>query len=263
VDELIAIVGGSWQPLLLYPGVLTALLGTALMHAIWRFRASRAAGDAVDLQPTPTRALVIASMLLCMACLPVPRSYWAYPIDLAVALLLLEAPHWLRLARLARSTEPAIRDATAYEIGTLLNAYLLLMLAAAALGQAAGSLLLPDLKRGTPLLHWLGIVTWGIALPPLIGLGPWYLPATDGWLPDLRRVAHIALLVALALPAGDQWGHTASAFGAAAGFGSLTALHFAWRGRPEPWERAQPLVALVALAILLVTNMQAWLAKLQ
>ncbi len=263
MDELLAIVGGSWQPLLVYPGILTGLVATGLMYALWHARARNRSRLLAHFAWDPSAALYAASAFLFLALLPFPRSYWAYPVDLVGALLLLELPHWLRLRRLLWAPEPQVRRGAACEAGALLNVYLLLALATAALGQASGSLLLPDLKTGIQKLRWAGLVTWAIAIPPLVALGPWYVPETDGWLPSLRRVAHIALLVALALPVGDRWGYGATAIGAAAGFGSLTILHFVWDGRPEPWERLQPLIAVALLGLLLFANAQAWLARLR
>ncbi len=263
MDELLALLGGGWQSLLLYPGVLAGILATLVMRAIWPARGMPWLRRVGRVWWEPGATLYAACALLLLALLPFPRSYWAYPIDLVGALALIEVPHWLRLARLPRADDAAVRSGAAAETGALLNVYPLLALAVMALGQASGSLLLTEVKGGQQTLRWAGLATWAIAMPPLIGLGPWHVERTAAWPQDLRRVAHIALLLALALPAGDQWGHGATAIGAALAFGSLTALHHLWRGEPERWERLQPLVALALLAFLLYTSATAWMARLR
>ena len=263
MDELLAILGGSWRPLLLYPGLAATLITTVLMRLVWNPRVGGALRPGMVALPPYATILIIACTLLLVALLPVPRSYWAYPIDLLTALLLLEAPHWLRLWRLRQSRDPATRELAVRGAGALLNIYPLIALAVALLGQASGSLLLTTVKSGAPLLRWAGIALWSLAIPPLVSLGPWHIPAGDDWLVTLRRVAHIALLVAIALPAGDQWDHTTTAAGAAVAFGSLTLLHYLWRGDPDRWERLQPFIALAFLALLLYTSAQAWMGRLR
>jgi hypothetical protein len=256
MDELLAIVGGSWQPLLLYPGLLTTLLVTVLMGAFWR------RADAIRHPIVGTRPLTIlaaACPLLVSAMLPAPRSFWAYPIDLFLALVLLEVPHWLRLTeRLQRAGTQATAAA---EAAALLNVYLLLALGLAALGQAAGSLLLPELRARPGVLRWAGLITWATAMPPLLGLGPWST-VRDG-LDDLRRVVHVGLLVAIALPDGDQVGYIGVAAGAITAFGTLTLLHYLWHGDTQRWERIQPLLALLLLVILLGMGTNAWVARMR
>lgn len=261
MDEFLAIIGGSAQSLLLFPGLLAAILATAAMHALWSLRVPHSRRSVVQSHAEVT--IAATSCILLLALLPFPRTYWAYPIDLWSAVVLLEAPRWWSLRGMRCAPDPEIRAAAKSEAAALLNAYLLLALAIAALGQGAGSLLLPSVKAGTPALRWPGLIVWAIALPPLASLGPWHAPPLEGWLLDLRRVAHIALLVALTLPAGDQWGHLATAAGTALGFGSLTLLHLIWRGRPEPWERFQPWIALALLTWLLYMNAQALGARLR
>ena len=263
MDELLALVGGSWRPLLLYPGVLTGIGATLLMGLLWTIPGTRPRWPAWRPAHTPDLLFGAGCGLLLLALLPFPRSYWAYPIDIFVALALLEVPHWLRLVRRLNTGDDAIQIGAATEAGALLNVYVLLALAVAVLGQAAGSLLLPDLVGARPPLRWVGLVAWAVAMPPLLAFGPWRVAGSRDWLVDLRRVAHIALLVALALPAGDEWDYGVTAIAAGLGFGSLTLLHHLWRGRPERWERLQPVVVLLLLAVLLYTSAQAWIARLR
>ena len=263
MDEWIALIGGSWHPLLLYPGLLTGLLVTALMHLSWH-GPPRPSDGSLMLPRDPFPALLAcAAALLLLALLPFPRSYWAYPIDLIGALFLLEAPYWLRLARRLRAASLPIRRGAADEAGAILNTYLLLALAIALLGQGAGSLLLTEVKAGQPLLRWTGLVGWAIALPPLLALGPWRQPAANGWADDMRRIGHLGLLLALALPTGDQWGYGATAIGACICFGSFILLHHFWRGEPARYERLQPIIALVLLGCLLYVSGQKWLLRLR
>ena len=251
MDELLAIVGGSWQPLLLYPGLVTTVVLALIVGRLWR-RADAAR------QPTggspPAAVFAAASTLLVAALLPLPRTHWAYPIDLLLTLALLEVPHWLRLAE-------RLRSGAASEAAALLNVYGLLALVLVALGQAAGSLLLPELRTGRGPLRWAGLIVWASSLPPLLGLGPWR--SGRDTLDDLRRVVHVALLVSVALPDGDRWGYTGLALGVVGAFGSLTLLHYSWRGDPARWELWQPLVALGLLVLVLWTGTTAWLARLR
>ena len=263
MDELLALVGGSWQPLLLYPGVVTGILATAFMRAVWSAHGFTKPPLAGHCRWQPAAVFTAGCVLLLLALLPLPRSYWAYPIDIIGALALLELPHWLRLAQPLRAPDAATRARAVGEAGTLLNVYVLLALAVAALGQASSSLLLTEVKRGQPPLRFAGLLAWAVALPPLLALGPWQVVGWRDWLHDLRRVAHIALLVALALPPGDQWTHTAMATAAALAFGSLALLHRLWRGDPQRWERLQPFAALALLAFLLAMSGQGWAARLR
>lgn len=256
MDELLAIVGGSWQPLLLYPGAVTTLLLALLVNILWR-RADTERSSSVG--PATLAVFAVACPLLVCAMTPTPRSYWAYPLDLIVALALLEVPHWLRLAHRLQHSDTQ-RAATA-EAATLLNVYPLLALACAALGQAAGSLLLPELRAGQGILRWVGLVTWAVTMPPLLGLGPWRTARDQ--IDDLRRAAHLVLLVAIALPSGDRWGYSGPALAAVAAIGCLTMLHYIWRGDARRWERLQPLVALVVLICLLWIGTNAWMARMQ
>ncbi len=133
----------------------------------------------------------------------------------------------------------------------------------AALGQAFGSLLLPELKSGNQSLRWAGLAVWAIALPPLLAFGPWQVLRGRDWSADVRRVGHIGLLVALALPAGDRVGYGTTAIAAVIAFVSLTSVHYLWRDSPEHWERFQPLIALALLGLMLRYGFEAWAARLR
>lgn len=257
MDELLAIIGGNWQLLLFYPGAVTVLLLAVFVHVAWR-RAD--AGRCSDAGPAMVAVFAVACPLLVCAMAPIPRSYWAYPLDLLVALALLELPHWLRLAARMRQTDQ--RTFATAEAASLLNVYPLLALTCVALGQAAfGSLLLPQIRTGQGILRWTGLMGWAVVLPPLLGLGPWRT-IRDG-IDDLRRVAHVVLLVSIALPAGDRWGYIGPVLGMLTALGSLTMLHYFWRGDARRWERLQPLVALALLLCLLWIGANAWLSRMR
>jgi len=263
VDELLALLGRGWQALLVYPGMLTAILLTTFMGSIWAWRET-------GVRPWPRRpawrpgdVLQAGCVVLVLALLPLPRVSWPYSIDAVGALLLLEVPLWLRLRRVFEVSDRSECERAVGTAAALLNVYIILLLAVALLAQASGSLLLPALKEGQPALRWAGLAAWASAMPPLLSLGPWHVHALDSWLSNLRRVGHIALLLALALPPGDRWGHAATASGALVAFGSLTLLHFIWRGEPDRWERLQPALALTLLLVLLYSNAGAWLARLR
>ena len=263
MDELFAVVGGGWHPLLVYPGGLTGLLLTFVLGTVWALPGAATNQFPAALPATAGALPAIACGLLLLALLPVPRSYWAYPIDLIVALALLELPYWLRLVSHLHASDVRTRVAATSQIGALLNVYVLLALAVAALGQASGSLLLPELKSGNQSLRWAGLAAWAIALPPLLAFGPWQVLRGRDWSADVRRVGHIGLLIALALPAGDQVGYGATAIAAAIAFVSLTSVHYLWRDSPERWERLQPLIALVLLVFMLRYGYEAWVARLR
>jgi hypothetical protein len=71
------------------------------------------------------------------------------------------------------------------------------------------------------------------------------------------------LLVAIALPDGDQVGYIGVAAGAITAFGTLTLLHYLWHGDTQRWERIQPLLALLLLVILLGMGTNAWVARMR
>ncbi len=263
MDELLALLGRGWQALLLYPGILTGIVLTMSMGSVWARRETGTSSRPHRPAWTAGDVLPAGCMLLVLALLPLPRISWPYSIDVIGALLLLEAPFWLHLRRLVQRSDPLDRPRAAGAAAALLNVYVILLLAVAMLAQASGSLLLPALKEGQTPLRWAGLAAWASAMPPLLSLGPWHIHALDNWLSNLRRVGHIGLLLALALPPGERWGHAATALGALVAFGSLTLLHFIWRGEPDRWERAQPALALVLLLVLLYSNAGAWLARLR
>ena len=252
MNELLAIIGTSWRPLLIFPGLLTGLILTFITSYIWK-------------RPVPRVgrwSLVVgrwSATVLMLAFLPVPGSNWRYGVDVLVALALVEVPHWFALRRRLGAADGAIRAGAAAETAALLNAYVLLGLAIAAIGQANGSLVLGELRGGHTPLRWAGMVVWAVALPPVLALGPWSVVGAPHALATLRRVAHIGLLMTLALPADADYRGLAIA--ALMSFGSLVLLDRFWHGSPKKWERVQPVIALVMLGVLLYTGATAWYVR--
>ncbi len=246
VDELLALLGRHWRLLLLYPGGLSVLTGVALVGFLLRPQ---------DTTPNFSRPaaldLVTAALwLLLIALLPLPKTGWPYALDLATYLILIELPYWLHLLR---------RGGARCELqaATALNSYPLLALAMAALGQAAGSFVVREVNRSTGLLHWGGVFAWAITLPPLLALGPWQTNDQWGLVTTLRRLAHIALLVAIALPAHDETNYLAVALGFMAAVLPLAALNHWWRGDSQRWVAWQPwLLAGFALLVAYLSAQQ-------
>ncbi len=243
MDELTALIGQHWRLLLVYPGGITALAGCLLARVlleqplrIWRGR-----------ERWNGREIVIAAVwLLTIALLPLPQTGWPYDLDLIVLLLLIELPHWAKIIG-ERDQAPA---SVAAQLAPLLNIYPLLVLSVAAIGQGAGSLVAQEINRAGGWLHWAGIVGWASTLPPLLGLGPWQERQPSGTLPTLRRVAHMGLLLATALPAHDQTPRIATVIGYGCILLPLALLNRWWRHDADRWKAWQPwLVVIFALLV--------------
>lgn len=252
MDELLALIGQNWRLLLIYPGGLTALV--TLLATNWIMpRGARLTG----LHIGSARGVLIAALwLTVIALLPLPQTGWPYDLDLAVLLLLIELPYWLYLLR-APAGERMSR------IVALLNVYPLLALALAALGQAAGTLVVQDINRSTGWLHWLGIGAWAITLPPLLGLGPWRNTIQRSLLTALRQIAHLGLLLAATLPAHDSTPIWTALVGYLCLLIPLWTLDRWWRGSAQRWTIWQPWIALGLLLILLGFSGQSYLTRLR
>ena len=254
MDELIALLGQHWRLLLLYPGGLTALaavtLARVLLESPWQIGRGR--------ERWSGREIVIAAIwLLVIVLLPLPQTNWPYALDLIGCLLLIEIPHWTHTL----SSRSHNEDAIVAQLAPLLNVYPLLALSIAALGQGAGSLVVQEVNRSGGLLHWAGIVGWASVLPPLLSLGPWRDQA--GTLPALRRIAHLSLLLAAALPAHNETPLYHSLIGFVAALLALAALNHWWRGNPERWIGWQPWLVAGFAVLVAVTSGQALLMRLR
>lgn len=247
VNELLALLGQHWRLLLLYPGGLTALIALILVTLLIPYQARWRNIRQIAWPDTVLGAL----WLLVIALLPFPQTGWPYGLDLPTLLLLIELPYWSWHRHHGAQFTPRAT--------MLLNIYPLLALAVAMVGQSAGSLVVREINRNTGLLHWVGIAAWCIALPPLLGLGPWRTLPTTGLVTPLRALTHVALVVAAALPANDTTPRSAALIAFGAALLPLAALHRWWRGRPERWISWQPwLVGGLTLLALVISAQQYW-----
>ncbi|HEX6289012.1 MAG TPA: hypothetical protein VFZ66_07465 [Herpetosiphonaceae bacterium] len=256
MDELIALLGRNWRLLLLYPGGLAALVALLLARLLLEDRRNLRRGA----ERLRGREIIIAAAwLLTIALLPLPQTGWPYALDLLVLLALIELPHWTSII----STPDRAPDEIAAQLAPLLNVYPLLALSIALLGQAAGSLVVHEINRSGGWLHWLGIVGWASTLPPLLGLGPWRDRYTLGTLSALRRVAHMGLLLAAALPAHNETPTVMALEGFACLLLPLAALDRWWRGRSEWWIGWQPWLVVAFALVAASTSGAVLLARLR
>lgn len=223
-SELLALLGQAWSRLLLYPGGLAAiglawLLALAeryepKIHQDMLFSAERTRGGHTDAKTPRTefrlsaafeslrlrgkQPLMALSALalpwLGLALLPLP---FAQPLgrklDLPAALALLEWPLLLRIGCELRAPDAATQAAGWRRLAAWLNGLPTLVLASLALAQAAGTFDIGPLARAPaadqPLaqraLHWLGALGFTLALPPLLGYGP-FAAAPPASAPQLR-----------------------------------------------------------------------------
>lgn len=254
MDELIALMGRSWRLLLLYPGGLTALGCVVVVR--WLFE-GRPAVRRNALPRLGDEIVIAAAWLLAIALLPLPQTDWSYPLDLLTLLLLLELPHWIDMLR---STDQATH---AERIAPLLNVYPLLALSIAALGQGAGSLVALEVNRSSGLMHWAGIAGWASTLPPLLSFGPWQSRDQRGTLIALRRVGHIGLLLAAALPANNDTPIVAALLGFACIVVPLAVLNRCWRSDGEWWIGWQPWLVAAFTILITWTSGQTLLLRLR
>lgn len=249
MDELLALIGQHWRLVLIYPGGLTAL-GALLMLLRLDRTPLRGTVSSTDVGTW----LAATTWLLLIALLPLPQTGWPYDLDVVTLLLAIELPFWL-------SARPQIKRTDA-ELGAMvallappLNVYPLLALACVALGQAAGSLVVHEINRSAGLLHWIGLVAWSLALPPLLHLGPWRNSSISAlW--SLRRLAHLGLLLSVALPAHDNTSIASAALGFAAIALPLAALDRWWRGAAQGWITWQPWLVAALMLLLAWTSGQ-------
>jgi hypothetical protein len=214
VGELFGTLGLAWPRLVIYPGGLSAL-GLAWMLD-WALASGKRRQGYTGAAPVPALhaardldswSFVILSAvvapLLVISLLPLPHAVdFPYSLDLPIALALLEWPQFLLLWLTWRAEPPnaSLRQRA------LLEGYALLLLAALALAQATGSLRLNDLifvwpqeinaLDGASLLGLAGSLGWGLALLPLLELGPFRSEQTKGALGlgcALRAFGHVLL----------------------------------------------------------------------
>lgn len=190
--ELLALLGRSWSRLVLYPGGL-ALLGSLLFLG---YQTRRGAGgrwstqtSGLDQPPNLVDLTMIAAPWLGVALMPLPlAASVGRSLDVVVALALLEWPRLLL----------AIREAHAGQVGrlaALLNSYPPLIGALLLLALPGGSLDLGSIGQppGTATSqlsiagYWFGSLALILALPAVVGLGPFAHP------PPLSSAARLGL----------------------------------------------------------------------
>lgn len=245
MDELLALIGQHWRLLLLYPGGLSAM-GAVILDG-WLMGGNSRGRRMASFRELP----VLCAWLVAASLLPLPRTDWPYSPDLLSLLLLIELPFWTIALRTDEDRGKMLAAA--------LNVYPLIALAVAALGLGAGSLVVREINRSAGWLHWLGIVSWSLALPPLLGLGPWRAAQPTSLLMASRRVGHLALLLAASLPAHESTPWWTVPFGYAAVVLPLALLDRRWRGSPDRWEPWQAALSAGGLALLaLVSTWRLW-----
>lgn len=199
MGEWLGALGLAWPRLLLYPGGVSALLLAWLLDRVLTRNPRRGSANGKKTASLLDISAAVAPLLL-ISLLPLPQSgfFWYTP-DLPVALILLEWPQFLLIARTLRSTptDGAERQQITIE------GYLLLLMASLIFVQAAGSFRLAALTQSADpprlsslLLRLVGMAGWSIALLPLLGIGPCTTPTATGmpgWGMRLRTLGHILL----------------------------------------------------------------------
>jgi hypothetical protein len=229
LNELLALLGRSWSRLLIYPGGLAALAVAWLIGRLQK-RASK-----IDDSPATTGEVsapqrsallttwhtIIGALVppwLGLALLPLPPAPGlSRQVDLIVVLALLDAPLLLAIAG-------EVRAGKTRRLAAALNGYPPLVLSVLALAQAAGSFEIAALARvpgdlapsyARPL-HWAGAAALILALPPVLGIGPFASAGTRhasqgreprgqaAFFPQLRArwAAGLGTLVADPIPSG-------------------------------------------------------------
>lgn len=184
-NELLSLLGRAWWPLLVYPGGLSAFVLVGLLSFGKKFLGDSPTDPFSEAQRHAraggASASAVAVPWLALALMPLPRAASiSRPLDAMVLLALLEWPLVLAVAADARATDTARWQQAARRLTAVLNGYPSLLLALLALAWSGGSLQLGALARppadlaplATVVLHWFGAATLVLALPPVLGLGP-------------------------------------------------------------------------------------------
>ncbi|HEU5012505.1 MAG TPA: hypothetical protein VFT66_08170 [Roseiflexaceae bacterium] len=214
-NELLSFLGRAWWPLLVYPGGLTAF---ALVGLLGRFERS-----ASPIHHSPdlfARVSAVAAPWLALALTPLPSVVnLGRPLDAVALLALLEWPLLLAVATALTTGDKAAWQAAGRRVAAVLNGYPSLLLALLALAWSGGSLQLTTLASPpddlatltTKGLHWFGAVTLALALPPVLGLGPFAAPPPGDLALRiglrLRLLGYLALAVLpwFPLPGDNAW----------------------------------------------------------
>ncbi len=198
-SELLTLLGRAWPRLLIYPGGLAAFALVWMLDRVARSsdREQAPATVSVDLRLAIS---VVVLPWLGLALLPLPLAAGINrQIDLFAVFALLEWPLVLAVMFELRARNPDVGrgdEAAAWRLAAALNGYPPLILATLALAQSSGSFEIEALMRApgesTPViagyLHWLGALAWTLALPPVLGIGPFQ--ATFSVSPKPARCGH-------------------------------------------------------------------------
>ncbi len=274
IAELLALLGRSWSRLFLYPGGIAFLVAFVLMRGVYWGKPADHTGENLPPQAlrlpfseSPLFFVSYASLVMLpwlgLALMPLPlAANIGRSIDVVMVLALLEWPRlWLaayeyRQGRIAR-------------LAATLNSYPPCIAALGLLAIPSGSfdirLLMQQPTPATPLLlsgvHWLGACGLLLALPALLGLGPFACPppaAIVFRIGLLLRNVGITLLVALPfaalIPEAYSWLLPLPVCGIALLIWGMQRLG---QGRAAlPWARA--LLWLVAIEIVTAIGSAKW-----
>jgi hypothetical protein len=178
-SELLVLLGRAWSRLLLYPGGLAAFTTVWLVVSLLPRSSLSTTAPAHPLTPSPAHPVTLAGSAvvlpwLALALLPLPLAIeLPRQLDIVVALTLLEWPHMLAIGQ-------ELQAGDTRRLAAALNGYPPLILATLALAQSSGSLEIAALARAPDelastsarALHWLGAIALVLALPPVLGIGP-------------------------------------------------------------------------------------------
>jgi hypothetical protein len=179
-NELLALLGLAWSRLAIYPGGLAAF---ALIWLIARARSGprdRRQHGTADAAPLASYG-ALGSAWLGLALLPLPAAAsMSRSADLLVVLALLEWPRAVAIAQALHWPAAEAQASGLRRLSAALNSYPALILAALALALPArsfeiGALAQPPAAEAPVslvLLHWIGASAWALALPAMLGVGP-------------------------------------------------------------------------------------------
>lgn len=210
IGELLALLGRAWPRLLIYPGGLAAF---GLLWLIWRAPPWAPARRDAPVDAGALLLSTIAAPWLGLAFLPLPGAgRYDLAIDAPVALALLEWPLLVIVAGELRRADEREWRCGAARLAAALNGYPPLILSLLLLALSGGTLRLDEMAAapgGAPAAlaaHWLGAAGLALALPPLLGLGPFHAGSAPAGL-RLRALGLVALasLPWLALVTAQPW----------------------------------------------------------
>lgn len=209
-SELLALVGRAWTRLLLYPGGLSMLVATwfafsivpALLNRKERKKRGEKENNFFALFAVIFSPISVAAPWLGVALMPLPGAVdLGRGIDIVIVLALLDVPLFQAIGQEIRSQD--MRQSGIARLAAALNGYPALIFAVLLLASNGslelGLLVQPPSSFPNAILHWAGAAGFVVALPPVIGLGPFTTCAE----PSLRfglQLRAVGLWVLAALP---------------------------------------------------------------